>query len=328
MQKIIYLLGVLILLASCHLDEPTKPDTKAPSGEFIGMLADGDTLIWKKGEELINYSTNSPYVNNEIMIIDTINNYDLVFNIHDSGELFQSELFAHYNGNDFLIKEFTPANGLNSVKFNIADLGELSLSNGIFDIDYKLNVSDESENSVSISLPVVQTAIPTFMNYFQMGVPNLYSLKIEEDQLVKREVLNSYPNQSEKLILMQFHANMCPNCCFEEQHLQEFYSSEEFDPEKVYIGTFFSSPLGYDEFKGYIEQILKGEFLMAGVVPEFDHFFDGIDGEYSQNVKKHFGVVDNDLLAIFPNGDIEKYNSLNDFDEWISEMLTKYEAMK
>jgi hypothetical protein len=331
MQKIIYLVCLLLVVVSCHLDEPTKPDTEEPFGELKGIIADEDTLVWKKGESLINYETSLPYLSDEIIITDAVDTYHWYSNINDDVELYKAAFNAKYEDKTIVLKEFEPESGIAKYSMKFIDLAELSFpDSGTFDVDYKLVLSDEAENSKEYTLPKFKTGIytelPSHMDLFQLDVPNLFRVEIEGDQLVKREVLNNFSGYEDKLIFMQFHGNMCPNCMLEGKHLQELYESPEYNPDEIYISTFFSSPIEYNTFMPYIKNFLTNG--IQGVVPHYDHYFDGEEGSYAQEVKNYYNLTQNDVIAIFPDGDIDIFELGTDFEAWIHEMLEKYEAMK
>lgn len=322
------MLGMLVIFFACHLDDPASPDSNVPTAELKGFLADGDTLLWKVDGILTYYPTMEAYSAVEnIVLLDSIETYSIVLDVQDDGDLYKVNLYADINGNSMRLASLGLDNsGLVNLPFNVKNLSELNLGKGVFDINYSVEVYDKSEKSGKIDLPEFITAVLDHWGYFSLDIPTLYSTKIIDDALVTESVENPFVNQSEKLVFLQFHGNMCINCMAETKELQMLYESEEFDSEKCYIATVFSSPLTIDAFRTYIFNVLNGAAAMAGVKPTFDTYFDGIDeaNDYDQDIKKYFGLIDNDVIAIYPDGSINKFTLGGDFEEWVHTTYTEF----
>ncbi|MBN1968148.1 MAG: hypothetical protein JXR48_15125 [Candidatus Delongbacteria bacterium] len=334
MLRILLIISAIVFLFSCGDENSVNTQNEDPTTQdtisvfyLKNLIADGDTLLCRVDSKIVDTNTLSEYNDFDITLLPNIEEY--CFNVYSNEaiEFVQATLQVEYCDTLYTVTSVYGSSENIQIKFNISNLDFLNLLSDIYyNLKYIISINNDENDVRTVEMPLFKTRISGILYEFEKQIPELYPAVLLEDSLYVEKVSNHFDNNAHKLNFIQFHGKNCINSMVETKELQLFFESEEFDTEKCNISTFFSSPDSLGSVSLYIFNVLNGSLIMAGVKPTFDTYFDGIDevNNYSQEVKKYFNIIENDVIAIFPNGEIRTFPLGEDFSEWIKSQYYEF----
>jgi len=314
LKNIIYL-ALILIVAGCHTDTPTGIDGKKPEGMLLGVYAESDTITYNADSSKYYLNNGTEYGEFSKTIAGT-ELYKFKFEAKDNDEVYKVSLYAKNaeSNNVYHIKDASEkGNNIYEAEITAEDFTKLSIVDPTTSYNFYAEISDDSENSASISnSPIgfgVLAGTPLEVLHNKLGV----FTEIDGDKEV------NFLEKKDMVTFIQFYGYACGACGEEARHMTEAISSGHVNTDKVYIATFGSGIPGLMT-ADYVKRDIKDANNLVQ-----DCFFD--DGQKVKDViSSLWGTpLGNDVLAVLPSGKLLRYD-LNEgtFDEWFNTILSEH----
>ena len=289
---------ILFIFTACHTETPLGIDKEAPQVEIMYIYNGPDTLY--------NYTyPDSSFKNFSDTLLTEL--WSIKAKVLDNQEIFEVKLIAEdVDGSEYEINKLRPSDDKEILITSYYKDYPITQDSLYQDFYLKLAVSDESEN-VTVSAKKLGFRIakpfPMLLFHEELGLVE----EIEGDSIDFRE-------KNGKLAFVQFMYKGCLSCVDEAMVMKDIYADPDYDNYNFSHSLFGRK---FDDEEDYLN-FKKQELNRA----PFDCFFDQPENRAKAFFEKMTGeVIETAVFAIMPNGTMEEYDPLLNFEEWVIDMF-------